>query len=206
MRQKDRLQLQKLNHPQKGSSIKVEPIRDLTAIAAIKDLLKDDPRNLCLFVLGINTAYRASELLSIKVWQVRDIQVGDTLEIKQKKNGKYRRASLNKVVVQSTHNWLKYHPNPEPEAPLFLSKKRPSALTVSALTHMVKDWCAKVGLAGNYGSHTLRKTWGYQHRVLKDTPIPLLMQAYGHASQQQTLAYLGIQDTEIENVYMGLVL
>lgn len=36
----------------------------------------------------------------------------------------------------------------------------------------------------------LRKTWGYMQRTKQDTPIPLLMQAFGHASQQQTLAYL----------------
>jgi len=48
-----RREVQKRNHPAKGSSIKVEPIRDRRAIADIKALLKDNPRNLCLFTLGI---------------------------------------------------------------------------------------------------------------------------------------------------------
>ena len=38
-------------------------------------------------------------------------------------------------------------------------------------------------------------------RTEQDTPTPLLMQAFGHASQQQTLAYLWIQEEEIEFVY-----
>ncbi len=47
------------NHPKLGSSIQVEPIRTKTAIENIKKILRDNPRNLCLFTLGMNTAYRA---------------------------------------------------------------------------------------------------------------------------------------------------
>lgn len=64
----------------------------------------------------------------------------------------------------------------------------------------MKTWCHDVGLKGNYGSHTLRKTWGYWQR-LERTAIPLLMEAFGHATQQQTLAYLGIQSNEIAQIY-----
>lgn len=66
---------------------------------------------------------------------------------------------------------------------------------------MVKMWCQNVGLKGNYGSHTLRKTWGYWQRLERGTAIPLLMEAFGHATQRQTLAYLGIQSDEIAQIY-----
>ncbi len=72
------------NHPIKGSTTKVEPIRSKKVILNIKKLLI--PRNHCLFTLGINTAYRANELLSIRIGQVRDIQAGDVIELKQSKN------------------------------------------------------------------------------------------------------------------------
>ena len=60
------------NHPKKGSSIKVEPIRQKAAIERIKAHLLHEGkyRDYCLFVLGINTAFRANELLSITVGQV----------------------------------------------------------------------------------------------------------------------------------------
>jgi len=70
------------NHPKKGATIKVQPIRDLKAIQRIKKILADRPRDLCLFTLGINTAYRANELLSIRVREVSHLQVGDGLEVK----------------------------------------------------------------------------------------------------------------------------
>lgn len=66
---------------------------------------------------------------------------------------------------------------------------------------MVKTWCQHVGLKGKYGSHSLRKTWGYWQRLERGTAIPLLMEAFGHATQQQTLAYLGIQAEEIAQIY-----
>jgi len=71
---------------------------------------------------------------------------------------------------------------------------------VTSVTRLVKEWCQTVGLKGNYGSHTLRKTWGYW-QYKNQTPIPLLMEAFGHANQQQTLAYLGIQTKEISQIY-----
>lgn len=56
------------NRPKKGSQTTVEPIRKPADIKNIKKLLQDSPRNLCLFVLGINTNLRASDLLKIKVF------------------------------------------------------------------------------------------------------------------------------------------
>lgn len=66
---------------------------------------------------------------------------------------------------------------------------------------MVKRWCTEVGLRGNYGSHTLRKTWGYHQRMIKNAPIPLLMEAFGHDTQAQTLGYLCIQAEEIQKLF-----
>jgi integrase len=65
---------------------------------------------------------------------------------------------------------------------------------------MVKRWCATVGLSGNYGSHTLRKTWGFWQDK-RGTPIPLLMEAFGHSTQQQTLGYLCIQAKEVQEIF-----
>jgi len=55
----------------KGSIIKVEPIRSSNDIGKIKKLLQNKPRNLAIFILGINTNLRASDLLRIKAGQVR---------------------------------------------------------------------------------------------------------------------------------------
>jgi integrase len=153
------------NHPKLGASIKVEPIRELKAIKRIKYILADNPRDLCLFTMGINTAYRANELLSLTVGQVDHLVAGDRLDLKQTKNKKYRPVTMNAATISVIDAWLKEHPDLVPDAPLFRSQKKGTALEVSTLSKMVKKWCADVGLKGNYASHTLRKTWGYHQRV-----------------------------------------
>lgn len=197
------------NHPKKGSSIKVQPIRQKAAIDRIKAALlhAGKYRDFCLFTLGINTAYRANELLSITLDQVSDLVKGDTLEIKQSKNKKHRLVTINGTAADAISLYLArdYHiqalQDLRPEAPLFYSQ-RGDVLTVPTLTNMVKDWCAGSGLRGNYGSHTMRKTWGYwQYKNGNAQSLARLMIAFGHSSQEQTLAYLCIQDEEIRDFY-----
>ena len=52
------------NHPKPGSQITVEPIRDLADISRIRQLLLSHPRDMAIFVLGINTNLRASDLVA----------------------------------------------------------------------------------------------------------------------------------------------
>lgn len=196
------------NHPRKGASIKVQPIRSRDAIQCIKDNLKHQPRNLCLFTLGINTAYRANELLSLTIGQVVNIRAGDVLEIKQSKSNKYRSAVINDVAYSAIQGWLHNHPKRDDvNAPLFLSQRhKGKALTVSAVISLVKSWCRQANLSGNYGSHTLRKTWGYHQRIQNHASTPLLMRAFKHKSESQTLDYLGIIPPEIKKLYIGMQL
>lgn len=191
------------NHPKIGSSIKVNPITDLSAIERIKQQLADKPRDLCLFTLGINTAYRANELVSIKVGQVDYLKNWDRLDLKQSKNNKYRPTILNANAIDAIQAWLEVHPNTHQDAPLFVSRKTKQALRSVTVTNMVKRWCADAGLRGNYGSHSLRKTWGYHQRKTFNQPTVLLTQAYGHSSEAQTLEYLCIQQEEIEALYVA---
>jgi integrase len=99
--------------------------------------------------LGINTAFRANELLSIKVGEVRYLGVGDTLTLKQRKTQKYRSVVLNDNVVESIKNHLRVASLSD-EAALFTGLR--GCLTVPTVNRLVKTWCASVGLKGNYGS------------------------------------------------------
>ena len=185
------------HHPRKGDSIRVEPIRSKRHIANIKRILSDKPRDLCLFTLGINTAFRANELLSIKAGQVRYLGLGDTLTIKQRKTGKYRSVVLNENVVDAITYYLRHTPLDDDDD-LFTGLR--GCLTVPTVNRLVKTWCADVGLKGNYGSHSMRKTWGYWQRQ-NGADILNLVEAFGHATQRQTMAYLGLQAEDVMKLY-----
>src|SRR5208283_1775943 len=92
---------QNSNHPQKGDMIRVEPIRNIKNVKAIKKLLADRPRDLALFTVGINTNLRASDLLQITAGMVQNLKPMDEIELKEKKTGKLRRISLNKSCTES---------------------------------------------------------------------------------------------------------
>jgi integrase len=82
-----------------------------------------------------------------------------------------------------------------------LIHRPPRPLTVPSVIRLVKAWCKAINLQGNFGSHTLRKTWGYHQRVTFGTDIPRLMICFNHSSQRQTLDYLCVQPEEIKDVY-----
>jgi len=189
------------NHPVKGTQVKVDPIKNLKDIKSIKKMLKDSPRDYCLFVLGINTNLRASDLVAVTVGQVRTIQPGSDLVLTEQKTGKERRITLNAAVVDAIQKLLASADLDDAD-PLFKSRKG-GRLTVPSINRLAKGWCASVNLKGNYGSHSLRKTWGYHQRVTFGADLPTLMTCFNHSTQRQTLKYLCVQPGELKEIYQN---
>ena len=190
------------NRPQMGDSIKVEPLRKKTDIKRIKELLSHNSTHLCLFNVGINTGFRISDVLQIKVGQVRNLQSGGEISIKEKKTGKERKVNINEGVLTDIQTLLESKKDCDDDEFLF-TNQRGNVFTTSYVSTMVKSWCQKVGLKGNYGSHSLRKTFGYHQRVSFGVDLPILMDIFNHSSQKQTLEYLCIQPEEKKSVYMN---
>lgn len=190
------------NHPQPGSTIRVDPIRQLKDVALLKKLLADQPRDHCIFIMGINTNLRASDLLAIRVGDIRNLKVGDNFTLREKKTSKLRRITINRAVHMSVQRLLITRPNAVDTDYLFASSRTGNRLTVSTLNKKVKNWCRHINLPGNYGSHTLRKTWGYMMRTQHGIDIPTLMTIFNHATQRQSLAYLCIQEADVQECYL----
>jgi integrase len=108
---------QEMNHPKKGSTIKVEPLKQLKDIKNLKRLLKDTIRDYCIFVVGINTSLRASDLLRITVGQVRHVSVGEHFTVREKKTGKLRQVTMNNSAYQAIRELLATMPNAKDEEP-----------------------------------------------------------------------------------------
>jgi len=83
---------------------------------------------------------------------------------------------------------------------LFPSERGGKPLGRGRAWTLVKGWCNAVGADGNFGTHTLRKTWG--HWALKaGTPLEVIQAALGHHSPETTRAYLGISRQDVADVY-----
>ena len=192
------------NHPKKGDIIKVDPIRRQKDINLIKKLLEDHPRNMAIFTMGINTNLRGVDLLKIKVGQVRHMEVGDVFNIKEQKTLKSRLITMNPTVHRVIQALLITMPQAKDDDFLFQSQRaQGKKLTTPYLNELVKKWCHEINLRGNFGAHTLRKTFGYHQRKTFGVDIPTLMVMFNHSSQKQTLDYLGIQDSEIAKAYLN---
>ena len=68
-----------------------------------------------IIIVGINANLRDSDFLKLRVYQVRDTEAGESIEINEKKTGKSRRLTLNRACVQAQaiRNLLEkeiYHP------------------------------------------------------------------------------------------------
>lgn len=87
----------------------VDPIKDKSDIKKIADYFfnKGEYRNWCLFIVGIHTAFRASDLLRFKVSDVADqdsdgcvhIKNQILIRVKEKKTGKYRNVEIPKAAA-----------------------------------------------------------------------------------------------------------
>lgn len=182
----------------KGYVMQVDPITSLKDIDTIKNLLSNKPLDYTLFVVGINVGLRASDLLNLKVHQVKDLKEGDNLKIIEKKTGNQRVITMNKTTVNTIQGLLKTKPYDDMD---YLFKGQRGPITVKGLHAKVDSWCKAIHLKGNYGTHSLRKSWAYHMRVTFKVGWPVISDCLGHSSQKQTMVYLGIQPEERVNTY-----
>jgi integrase len=172
----------------------------------MKKLLAPRPRDLAIFTVGINTGLRASDLVRLTVGDLRGVKAGEDFRVVEQKSGKARLITVNGEVAKSVCGLLAAMPGAEDGEPLFRSRKhdarRGYSLSVGYLVRLVKGWCADLHLKGNFGSHTLRKTFGCQHRQLHNTSTAVLCRMFNHSSERQTLRYLGLQEEDIREVYL----
>ena len=191
------------NHPAKGARISVDPIRSLEDVKAISQLLAGNPRNHFLWTIGINNGLRVVDLLRLKVKDVNNLKPGQSITIKESKTGKSNVLMVNKTVYKSLKRYL-HSANLDDQAFLFKSRKGNSPLQSQAVSKLVKKWVKPFRhLNGNYGAHTLRKTFGYVQRTVYGVGFEILCKRFNHSSPAITMRYLGIQNKEVDQILMN---
>jgi len=183
---------------------KVQPIRDRNKIRAIKgNLKKRDPRDFLLFTLGINTGLRISDIVKLKVEDVKEVsgEIKEYLDLNEKKTKKQRLIYINDEVRSALENYFDKTRLYDLDRYLFTShlSKLNKPITRCRAWQLVKEWCREVGINGAIGTHTLRKTAGYQMGK-SGIAIEIIQEVLGHKNPQTTRRYIGITDDEVTQV------
>ena len=193
-----------INHPAPGDRITVDPIRSVEHIKAISKLTKDNPRNHLLFIMSINNGLRIGDIVKLKVKDFKNKKIGDSVNIIERKTGKTNVLVINKAVYKALINYLEII-NPDDSDYLFYSRKGNYHLQSQAVSKLVKKWAKDINLTGRYGSHTLRKTFGYIQRTVFNIGFEVLCKRFNHSNPSITMRYVGVTDNEIHNMLMNEV-
>lgn len=178
----------------------VQPIRDKNKIQEMKiELKKKGTRDYLLFITGINTGLRISDIIKLKVLDVlnEDKTVKSHISIIEKKTTKRKRFKINGTLSREFEEYCK---NLKMTDYLFKSRKgQNEPITRIQAYRLLNIVAEKIGLE-EIGTHTLRKTFGYWfYKKTKD--IVMLQKLFNHSSPSITLAYIGIEQDEIDEAY-----
>lgn len=167
----------------------VEPIRDADVFHDIQaSLLKTKPRNYVLVMTGTYTGLRISDILKLKVKDVRNKKY---IDVKEKKTNKRNIIEINPLLRKV---YKDYTVNMDDEEYLFRKSYINKPITREQAWKIMKEIGEEFGVE-NLGTHTLRKTFGF-HYYNQTGDIATLMQMFNHSKESITLKYIGItQDT-----------
>lgn len=163
----------------------VQPIRDPQKIEEVKNILKKKSyRDWFLFVMGINTGLRISDLLVLKV---KDVKNKEHITIREKKTDKDKRFKVKSGLRAIIRDYIK---GMDDEDYLFPSQKTGKPIQ-RVQAYKILNGAAKEAGLDEIGTHTMRKTFGY-HFYKKTKDVALLQEMFNHSAPSITLRYIGI--------------
>ena len=179
---------------------RVEPIRDPEKIREMKEyLLHKSYRDYFLFVFGINSGLRISDILPLRVM---DVKYTEHLNIREKKTKNIRKIKMTSSLKSEIEKYIKYKADSDY---LFPSRKGNRPIGREAAWRIINEAARAVEIEGSIGTHTLRKTFGYHfYQQYKD--VAMLQEILGHSSPSITLRYIGINDDMVDKALDGFAL
>lgn len=185
-----------------------DPIRDKKQLYALTDyfLNKKQLRNYVLVIFGSYTALRISDLLDLKwedVYDFKKKQFFKCIELKEKKTGKTKRIALNKRILDALK---KYFPHRKGKFIFSNGRKDEKAISRIQAWRIISNAAKEIGIMGKIACHSLRKTFGYHAWKYMHTSLTLLVVIFNHSSTEVTKRYLGIEQDEMDDVYLNIQL
>lgn len=181
----------------------VSPIRDKKQLEAVKGYLRGkNKRDYLLFMIGISSALRISDILRLKV---EDVWTGkkpvEYVDLHEKKTGKYKRFPVTPNLSKAIKEYMTEY-SPAQDQFLFVSRVGENKpITRQYASMMLNEACDMVGITEPFGTHGMRKTWGYW-AFKQNISLDYISLALNHRSVAETKRYLGLLQEDLDNIYL----
>lgn len=170
---------------------------DKTLNKAFKMLKDDKTKSFGLFVIcGINLGLRIDDLTSLSFEDLRS----DTITIIEGKTKKKRTLKVNEHITKALESF-----DDDLRGYAFTSQKG-TPFSSQHINRLLKQHFKGVG-DGKVSSHSLRKCFGrrvWLNDNQSERSLIYLSQLFNHSSTSVTRVYLGIQQEELNDIYMNL--
>ncbi len=184
-----------------------QPIRDISEIEELKNYYyyeKPNLRNYALICLGINSALRISDLLTLRWDNVYDFMENHFYKhiiVIEQKTRKQAQIALNKNARHALDIYKNSILQLKPEDFLFPGKTPSSHLSRSQAFRLIKAAGQNLHFETSISCHSLRKTFGY-HAWKSGAQPAILMNIYNHSSFHITKRYLGIDQDDKDQIFL----
>lgn len=161
-------------------------------------------RDYLLFMVGISSALRISDILNLKVKDIWDGKKPTSfIYLNEKKTGKAKRFPITKNLEKAIILFMK-ESKYEQEEYIFQSRKgNNKPITRQRASTIISTSADYIGIEEPISTHSMRKTWGYW-AYKSGVSLALIMEALNHSSIANTKKYLGITQEDLDYVYMNL--
>lgn len=173
----------------------VQPIRDFDKVEQMKAYLKrKNRRNYILFILGISTGLRISDILKIK----KEDLLKTHLVLRETKTKKQKRIRIPPSV---RNELIAYAKDLKDGSYVIKSRQGENkAIDRSVAYRILREAAEQVNIT-EIGTHTLRKTFGY-HFYKQTKDVAMLQEIFNHSSPDITLRYIGINQDNMDYAMM----
>ncbi len=187
-----------------------QPIRTTKDLEKLKGYYRTKApnyRNELLIIMGLNTALRISDILSLRWEMLYDFERKEFLShlfLVEQKTGKTSSIYINQNIREVLSNYLKERQKKKnpilPEEYLFRHSNKNIPISRVQAFRIIKEAAQGSEIQGVICCHSLRKTFGY-HAWKQGVPPVLLMNIYNHSSYQITKRYLGIEQDDRDQIF-----
>ena len=176
-----------------------EPLKNKKDIEKVEKYLQSkNKRNYVIWVLGLNSGLRVSDIVGLNV---SDVVNRTHITVIEKKTGKKKSFYINDKLKRVLEDYTRGRSGDEP---LFLGK-RGKRIDRSEVYRFIKKACKENGILEHVATHTMRRSFGYHHYQKFKDPI-VLQKVFNHSSQRITLMYISVDQDEIDFTYKNFEL